>query len=570
MTDDLTDLDTRARRAATDLHEVASRRPVPNFEPDHLTAPVPAARSGRSRRPLAIAAAVVLVAGAATGVVVANRDDGGKTITATTLSPARPFEAGWLPDGLTPGGVGTSSVGDDRVFISDVQVLGADGDPLVAFGFGPAVAELTASGELADVESVEVEGHTVWHVPHPYGVEHETWSVVEAGDRSIVVIAPSVPVDERDRLAIDAGVDDGTIVLPDAAQRWDRLVVLDDLTEALPLGEMMPTAGTTSHHASYNDLTTVPTDRFYEGPDLRGATVSSTELDFDPTPGTLLLLPDARRVEVRGQDGVVARLPDHTQDLDRILVVWQERPGEVLSVSGIGLTEDEVLHIAEDVRPADPAAWTSRERDTQLGRYSDEINYPGFRTVELGVGELDDGSRWRVVHRTPPEDAEGERWNQYAELDLRLVVPGERSTSSTSEDFGPPFGEAFRVVSGEVAMAAGLVDDTVAAVRIESTDGDVLAEPDLLVADGFRAWVTEIPASGAVVVALDADGSEIGRRPVIRPDSSCGPDGIGGDESGEGTYDCFTAEGTAIGGAETATTITGDGMPAPEPVLPGD
>lgn len=559
MSPDPTDLDTRAANAAGNLREVAARRPVPTFEPGRLPAPAPAAEPGRSpARMLAVAAVVVLVAGVVGGAAVLRRDDGGAPdrLTAEQVDPPRPHVAGWLPDGWESLGTWSIEPGEEETsLLADFQVLGTDGTPVVAIGMGPGIESFTDDEDASTStrqERVEVDGREVWRVTTPFAGD-STWSVVAAGDRSIVVIAPTLDDEERDRLAAGAAWDGSTLTLPEAAEDWEHLLTLDDAMAAMPIAlYRQQVFGAVAYQASYA-LPPAVTDEA-----MTGVSITTAGVVSDTTAVTRLFAPASRMIEVRGHDAAVGTFEEAGTTFR--FVTWQERPGEKITVTGSDVTEEELLRIAEDVRPADRTTWDGLELDTRLGRFNQHLD-PGVRVVELGTGETADGVAWRLVNKVPDGTAEPLSTG----LELFVAMDGGRSLGMEgfSADSSSPFTES--IVTGvdddRLLLAAGLVVDEVAAVRIERPDGGVIAESDLLEAEGHRAWVAEVPPEGIVVVALDGAGAELDRMPVN------GTDGCGAPNDGSAVgEDCL---GIGSGVATTVPAVAEPGS-VPTPDQPGD
>lgn len=529
-------LDARAAAAADDLRAVAARRPVPTFTPDRLPTPLPAA-SGRSRRPLAIAAAVLLVAGAVGGAVALTRGgDGDGNLKAAGVDRPRPFVAGALPDGLQLAGVFSSddAAADEEALLGRFHLYADDGTPVAGIALAPPIEELVddvdGDGEITGDERPEVvtvDGTEVWHIQPVFGT---TWSAVDHGDRTVVAIAPDLTAAQRDALAAGASLEAGVLrVDPGTVEAWELRAVLDDGMDAFPIAGSRRGIGRDGHQAVY-----------FGGGGETGLTVTSTAAQDGAIEAMTLLAPDHGPVRVRGRDGLLVRFPvdEHTPDM--VSVSWEERPGERVTVGGIGLTEAQVLAIAEDVRPAAAEEWQILERDTRLGRLSDVVNHEGTAVDELAAGELPGGVVYRVTWLTPSSDADPARGPQVEGLDVTLRVPGSDSTGSTSWDGPAPFGETVVAGSGGRHLAAGIVDEAVVTVRIERSDGSVVGEHEVRAAGGHRAWAAELVEDGLVAVALDASGAELTRMPVPRSG-----DGVDGGFEGEGTSDtmpCTTVE----------------------------
>lgn len=521
MNDDLTNLDRRAGRAADGLHRAAASRPVRPFDPTAIPGPAPHNGQSRSRRYLAAAAAVAVLAGGAVGIAAVTRDDGKSDVTGTQIEPARPYVAGWLPDGLEPFGFGSfdGRTGEGGAeLLGSFHVFGEHGSVEVGIGSGPSIddfAEDDSTGSSRRTR-VEVDGRTVWHVATPFASAGDTWSVVPAGDRSVVVVAPSLSDEERDRIAARSVVDDELVVPSEVSERWTAMGVIDDPLAMSPYAAGVGT-GSPVHQATYGTVPSAGSSSIGD----RSVSITSRSTTDDPTIAVQLLVPDARPIDVRGRSGTAGSIDVEGVGTQK-LVVWTERPGEVVAVFGLGITDEEMIRIAEDVRPADPDQWRADERDSRLGRWSDAINHPGADVVELGSGELPDGSAWRLAYVVPgPETPPDGPYDTEPTVEVRLHVEGENSTNSSSWDGEAPFRETARTTSGSVSVAGGLVDPEVASVRVETVSGDVLAEHPVLVAEGHSGWTSEVGPAGTVVVALAEDGAELGRLPLGSADVAC-------------------------------------------------
>jgi hypothetical protein len=518
MTNDPTNLDDRAAAAARDLRDRAARRPAPTFDPAHIPAPATISETHRfsGRRLAAVAAAVVVLAG---GAVVATQlvgDDDGDAQLTSTVDRARPFVAGWLPDGFTMAGVfssdGSSMTGrgDAPDLLTDVHVLSSDGEPEVAVALGPTADLAEDFVDEWTNETVEVSGRTVRHMTPPVG--NTTWSFVDASPRSVVVVGAGFDEADRDRLAAETEIVDGQIVLPDwAADRWDTPEVLPSAAAVMPLVSLGAEPGSPSHQAGY-----------YRAGENATLTVTSADVETDVIAVLPLFDEEARPVEVRGHAGLFVRIASNDdRPWDTVYVTWQESPGVQLTVTGADLSEETLLRIAEDVRPVEADAWVQLERDTQLGRFADAINDPDVRTVEMAVGDLGESARWRFVYQEPL-DGGGES-DRSAEVNLS--VDGVDWSNSSGWIGTAPFGSTTVATSGEVRMAAGLFldasADDVASVRVDRLDGTTIEDGRIVEADGHRGWIVEVPDEGVEVVALDAAGGELGRI-TIDPETACG------------------------------------------------
>lgn len=545
MNTEPTNLDDRAAAAARDLHERATHRAVPTFDPDRLPTPLAGgAAAGRpGRRLAAVAAAVVLlVGGAVVATQLAGGDDDGNSQVATTNDRARPYLAGWLPDGFAMAGVVTVDDGDvaSEEWFTQLHVFGVAGEPVAGVLLGPRWENL----DVESTTSVDVGGRQVRHLPAPVG--NGVWSVVEVGDRTIVAMGAELGDEERDRLAAESTVEAGRLVVPDGAtEGWDLLTVLPDASAAMPSTLYRVIASGQLDRSSY--ARTGGGQDLFEGGGAM-VTITSMAVEGDALTGVEVLDPTVEDVEVRGSTGLVGHVIDDDPAggvPDVRYVTWREGPGVVVSVAGIGIGQDELLRIVADIRPAEADEWADLEHETRLGRFADAIDYPDRRTIELGVGELADGATWRLVAREPGDDTEGEAEEvSTLVVDLTVVVDGEsRDSNSTSWDAGTPFGPTQVTESGGRRVAGGLLGDgseSVTRIRVERRDGTATDGATLLEAEAYRGWAVELPADGLVLVALDSAGAEVGRL-VLDSDEGCGEPA---DETGSTNETCGWGEDT--------------------------
>jgi hypothetical protein len=129
-------LDDRAAAAARDLAARAGARPVPPFAtPDeHDPVVVPLTSRRHNRRPLAVAAAVVLAVAAAGAVVaIRDRDHADRRGTPVQTGTVRAHGAAWLPDGFVAIGAGEDPGEREAGASSELAVYGPTvDDPRVA------------------------------------------------------------------------------------------------------------------------------------------------------------------------------------------------------------------------------------------------------------------------------------------------------------------------------------------------------------------------------------------------------------------------------------------------------
>jgi hypothetical protein len=94
----------------------------------------------------------------------------------------------------------------------------------------------------------------------------------------------------------------------------------------------------------------------YSGPDHRTFAVQLVD-DSDEPPGVNFFFADARRVEVRGQLGVLTPFLFAPPTSGDLYLQWTEPPNMRVTISGNGMTGDQLLAIARDLEPVDAGQW---------------------------------------------------------------------------------------------------------------------------------------------------------------------------------------------------------------------
>ncbi len=176
--------------------------------------------------------------------------------------------------------------------------------------------------------------------------------------------------------------------------------------------------------------------------------------------------PDSEGVTVRGRHGVVGRGEGD------LVVQWLEPGGQLVSVIGVGVTEQALLQVADRLRPAGPdeiAALLAEHGVPAAGEFDDVPD----GAVEVAAGEeAGDGGRWRVV----VDPAMGET---LAALTVERVSAGGSSSGSSSSgmstDGDGPDAPALELTTDSTEGASTLVYGTVVAgattVTIEARAG---------------------------------------------------------------------------------------------------
>lgn len=551
--DRLHQLDGRAERAAADLRDRAERRPVPPFDPD-VTAPVltlttsrSAADPGhprlRSRRALAVAAAVALLAGA--GAWAATSGDDGSDEGGVATVPAeglRAHVATDLPDGYTLVGAFTLSGDGD----GEGQDQGA-GEPMPVSFYGtddddPQLAVASAGdvefddGSLGD--PVDVGGGRTARTLDAEGFGPA--SVLLTGpDQRLVVTSPSLSIAGMAEVTEGAELTDTGVTLDEGAmpEGWRLLASEPDLVSAgTPLAAFAPSG---AQHSAY-----------YAGgpatdPTKQAISVTSLPGDAARLATARLLLDDVRSVDIDGSPGLLGQLSMGVDGSDLTLrtVAWLDG-ATLVRVAGFDVGEDELLRVARGVRPADADEWDELVRSSELGELSDDDG------PEIARGAFADGTEW--VLRVDGVEADGVVLS--ADLSVGLPTSGSFSSSSSGSAKTSGLLALQTLDQGGRHFASGLVSTDVAAVELRRPDGTVIERLDVLTGAGARAWVAELVADPTVVVALDAGGGEVDRQEVEAGDANVSP--------GSGIE--VTEGGSGSGGEGTATTFQeqGDTIPA--------
>lgn len=550
-----TTIDGRAQAAAAHLRAEAAGRARPAFDPDHTPAtPTPAGpRTADPRRParLALAAAAVVAVVVGGTVWVTGRDDGGTTPAGEVrVDEIRPYLFDPVPDGFELAGVAETDGTQSETW--DAGVLA--GGPLTTFGpsvddprLGVTVmaTDLLDSDEDGGAREVEVGGRTallrqsaelgstsVLSVPldgDPQG-RHLVVIGRDVDDEVIIAVAEATTTEELTSTVADHAVPDG----------WERLDVDESgLVASSPLAAARGGVPGRSRMATYlaggKETTTM----------LSVAVVGTTEA---ATFTQRLLLTDSESTTVRGHRAVVGRVGGTTADMPdgTWVVMWPERPGEALTVTGTGVSRDQLLAAAETIQPADDATWAELLESTALG---DLLGWQdGTSTEEVGRGTFADGTAWVLRLRTDQVDGDEGETTSEPMLDLTVAVTGDSSSSTETgsssfsgvgtaidDDGNPVAGEPTALGSlttleqGGRRFASGFTTAAAARVVLVDADGRSLGDAQLVAGAGIHAWVAELttadgsPAGQPVaVVAYDDDGTELARRdlPTVNDDGS--------------------------------------------------
>lgn len=565
---ELENLDQRAHRAAADVRSRAADRPRPTFDAsDASLLPAPARlEDHRPRRSLLAAAAVILLV-LAGGLAFVTRHQGGDgdgpASPTTSTEPPRPFVATTLPKGMAfSGAVGASST------VNGPQPFG----PLSVFGTEPARPELgvgvlrISGSDLIDAKSVEIDGRTV--LAYDQQGVGERAVLVRRGQRVVLAMSPSLDRATLARVAEATKIDgDEPKVADDSLPDGFRLLT----REPSPTG---PDVGVFRGGSAHGPSTLYMAGAgVSDGSGAAGGlvTLESSSGDEARLQSIRLWSDDTSETTVRGHPALVTSsvFPGSPTDEGmnvRRVVTWIERPGELLRVSGFGVTEDELEALAEGVRPVPAAEWASLVERTELGEFSDAAN--GVTSTAVGAGRFGDGTAWRLAMEESGS-AGGIDPEKFMSPRLSVALGGDGDSSSGSSTGTAQTDAAFVATQtldkGGRHFVAGTIGRAVATVELRRADGSVIETAAIVEGGGYRGWVAELTEDPTIVVALTADGRELDR--VSFSD-------LGGNESpqiSEGsaptTVVSGNAGGTGTGGSDGAPDQPGS---APRPVLPGD
>jgi hypothetical protein len=509
-----TALDDRAAAAARDLRTLAASRPTPAFDPE--VAPVldlPAEPPPDARRwlPLAAAAAAaLLVAGAATALVL-DRGDGQVT---SSVDPIRPFVATDLPDDLAFAGaadLGGGAAAGPRLAGPIAVYADGDGPPALGVVVLPGYDADAAAALAEDGTPVEVPGGATAYDLTASG-SASAQLLVLVGTDAVLLVSPVLDVDALAATAAGIAVDDEVAVLADGAlpAGWRHLGTEDGARSLLwPMASLQGLPGDDDAGAAavYLDA------------------AQERVLVVESSPGSELLLEATALVAETTEelvDGRRALLATYAvDDLGSTIrtLAWRTAQGELVRVSGIDLTAEELLAVAAGVEPVPADEWRDLVRRTQLGDFSvepdDGAGGGPVTTVEVGRGAFPDGTEWVLWAQEEGDDVF---------VDLGVTVSGIDGSSSSSTggpgDDRPPLYAHVETGAGDRRFAGGLVSDEVAHLVFLDVAGAVVGEADPVVGAGYRGWVTEYVGS-IVVVAQDATGAELARV-EISPSASSG------------------------------------------------
>jgi hypothetical protein len=482
-----------------------------------LEGSIPLARS-RRRWVWAAAAAVIAVAGVAGLLIVGRGDD--DSPPATSVQPF--LVPGWLPSGWGP----TSAVrglkqpelsGMATVYGSTTLVNSMGGEFIYVLRFN-SVGPL----DTRDSETVDVAGHEA-----TIQRDGDTWGVtVSVADETFMVSGRGVTRDEI--LDVAAAAVEGRPVEP-----------------VLPSGLVEVADG-------WLDVTGQP------GADGLALTYEADsgggKVGIGQRPGrsselgvflTVLPAPDTlSQVTVRGQSGLRAKWQGGGDfDIKGLsdVVQWIEPPGLLVTVTGDGLSDEELNRVIEGMRES-----TDTEIDELIKPYPEpetsayvEGGGEAVAVPEVVVAEGDRGSdHWMVTASETAAEQQlvddvglvaGSFWVSYEDEYQNLGFAAD-SGSGASPGLDVRTGE--RRNDRVETIVIGVADDSVAEVVVEATGQPALAveiyQHDELTEQVIVGFIPDAYNDGEVV-AFDGRGREIARIPVTSlasPDDGPQSDGV--------------------------------------------
>jgi hypothetical protein len=470
-----TSLDRRAEAAAA-----AVRAAVAHLEPGPDEVP----NRDRRRWPVLVAA-LVLVAAAIAGAV-ALRDDDGDTVVAGPISTFR-LVPDDIPDGLLPASAADLPTTGVKSAVLDVYGKGPDDDPLRDGDVGVTVLADGFSPTGGDAE-VRVRGVT-GHFNEGSGSAAVDWE--EPGVGAVVVVSHSLGraalVELADRLERH-----GDRLVLDAASGFEHVAALQGSPSILEYRVIAEGRGAAVSYQSSGQadahtlIIAVSTDR----PGLLDA--------FRWLGGDA-----ARRTTVRGHEAWFLPSSDSDDASPFVALGWRERPGVLVTASGVGISADQLRAAVESLRPASDAEW---DRLVATAKSADDGDMPilaqggGWRYTR----DTQDGVCFEVPHGS---GASGE-----------CTAPGALDRPELYEG-------ALQVEGGR--WLHGRVAEQVRQVSVAVDAGEPVLVDTLPMVDGqLRAWAYRVPAEvrSATIVALDEKGRPVGRT-TVDLSTSVGPPG---------------------------------------------
>jgi hypothetical protein len=228
-----------------------------------------------------------------------------------------------------------------------------------------------------------------------------------------------------------------------------------------------------------------------------------------------LTFSDGDVISVRGRRAAIGwghELPGSAGEAGVVAVQWAEPDGQLTTVVGFGVAEDDVLRVAEGLRPAGPGEVAA----LQEGHPAAPREFGGVREghVVAAAGESPTG-QWRIV-------ADAERRDNIGALTIDRMWGAIASTSSTSGDrVEPPLDLQADISDGTVVVwGVSYVDAVSVAVEVPGREPVALGLHEVdgwshpVVAGAFPADLAG-PGDRADIVARDPAGREVARNSTV-------------------------------------------------------
>ena len=463
-------------------------RPLPAADPLMYAAAGAAPRRRRSWV-LVAAAALAVAAAAASAVVLADEEPPGVSSGGTPqLLP------GWLPDGF----VTDIAIDYGQIPVSDGQVVvyGRASDPDPWSGPLLAVSETHEQWELS-----EVPGEVEVVVGDRRGFQLTSGGVVSVrvegdDDMVVVVVGHGLPAEDVVTAAASATGDPSDPALAAEAMPADFTEIArgpQTATVGLRLRHRLVSAYPGSLGISYMDTAT--------GGHLGLLQRPGTAADVD-----LVRVghPDSRPVTVRGEQGVLSVVPPIEPGQPPELVLqWWDPSGMLITLAGVRMSEDDLLRIATDMRPA-----TDGEVEALLAEHGGEVE----ESLAAGsAGEVASGTElgvdWSLSVAEAPDQVS---------LELTWGVGGAGTLWDPSTGPGDLLVSRSQAADWPGTALFGIVAADVASVTVEGP-GLPATEVDLhgaMVGEAPMRVFAFFPPPGAgevTVVARDLAGAEVAR-----------------------------------------------------------
>lgn len=564
---DLENLDQRAQRAAGDVRSRAAARPRPAFDADDARLlPAPARlEDRRPRRSLLAAAAVVLLVLAGGLAFVARHQAGdgdGPASPTTTTEPPRPFVAtDWtLPKGMTFAGTVALVAAGGKREVSPLQIYGPSTDR-PELGVGLLTDE---SNTYADTKKMDVGGRTVLTADNA-GLGKRV-VIVRRGKLAVFAMSPVLDRSTLADIAEGAEVDRAEAKVPGSVLPDGFRLLAEEPDPFGPMGMVSLRNGAAEGLVSVYARTATRSASGSAPGDIGFVTVASTAGGEPELNAVRLWSTEVSETTVRGKRALLTSAPIPAQPGDPGAVVrvvtWLERPGELLRVSGYGVSASELKAVADRVRPVGAKEWADLVERTKLGEFTDDRGADGGTpAVEVGKGRFPDGTAWRLTVRQQGVANDGTGAQAFETPELTVALVGSTDTSSGTSSASPEVDVAFRSTTtlhqqGRT-FAAGMLG-AVDAVELRRPDGSVIERAQIVDEGGFRGWVAELTEDPTVAVALGVDGRELDRVQLSNFDQNVNP------PVSEGP-----TPGTVPSGNPQVSGSTAGSNPSTEPRWPG-